>query len=337
MTSTRETFQVTARKPLILITGATATGKTGLAISLALKCQSELSKIAEVVNGDSLLFYDELSIGTARPTPEEMQGVQHHLVGHQSVESPLNASQYCEQALPIIEKLHQEEKIPIIVGGSAFYIRALIKGMYESGESDPKARETLEDLEKKEGWQAIRLLLKEKDPQSFATIHENDRYRTMRALEYFLSHQSPISAQREKIEENGPYDFTNLRDSSWELHHIYLEVPKDAHWDLMKKRAQTMLKDGLLKEVQGLLDAGISTELKALQSIGYKETIEFLNSAESDEEALVEKIYINTRRLAKSQKTFFKKITPKISYNPLEDQSKIEEDFFHFLKELEGR
>lgn len=326
---------MTAKKPLILISGATATGKTSTAISLAKKCSTLIGQEAEVINGDSLLFYIELSIGTAKPTLEEMQGVPHHLVGHQSIDDPLNASEYCEQALPLIKELHRQNKIPIIAGGSAFYIRALLKGMYESGETDPEAKEKLESLEEQKGWHGVRELLREKDLESFNTVHENDRYRTLRALEYFLTHNKPISEQRKKVEEEGPYDFSLLRDPSWNLHHIYLEVPKEEHWSLMQERAQKMLKSGLIKEVQEVLNQGYSPELKPLQSIGYKETIEFIkNENESllNEEDLVEKIYINTRKLAKSQKTFFKKIVPKITYNPLLDQNKIEADFFSFLK-----
>lgn len=322
--------------PLILISGATATGKTSTAITLAKKCYERLGQEAEVINGDSLLFYKELFIGTARPTIEEMSGIPHHLVGHQSIDDPLNASEYCEQALPIIKELHRNQKVPIVVGGSAFYIRALIKGMYESGETDPQAKEILDDLEEKQGWQGIRNFLKEKDPESFNTIHENDHYRTLRALEYFLTHKKPISDQRKKIDEEGPYDFSQLRDPSWSLHHIYLEIPKEEHWLLMEKRAKLMLDTGLVDEVKGILQQGFSPELKPLQSIGYKETLDFLNSNDNDLssrlEDLIERIYINTRKLSKSQKTFFKKITPKKTYNPLKDLDQIEADFFSFLK-----
>ena len=330
--------------PLILISGATATGKTDLAIEIVKNLESSGIR-SEVINADSLLFYKELSIGTAKPTLEERQGVTHYLVDYCSVQTPLNASDYCDEALTIIEKLHLQETIPILVGGSAFYIRALLKGMYDSNEPEnhqvEEAQKEVEQLENKLGWEGLRQKLKEVDEASFNNIHENDRYRTMRALEYYLIHQKPISLQKEKMEQAGPYDFSRLRNPNWHLHHIYLEVPKDAHWSIMEKRAQKMLQNGLLSEVDTLIKSGLDPQLKPLQSIGYKECFDlrdkigsFDSLSDKQTQELAERIYINTRRLAKSQKTFFKKITPKNSYNPLTDRAKIREDLENFLKEL---
>lgn len=332
--------------PLILISGATATGKTDLAVKLAQTLKNK-NQNAEVINADSLLFYRELSIGTAKPSLEERQGIAHHLIDIRSVKEPLNASDYCDLALEAIKYLHKKKCIPILVGGSAFYIRALLKGMYE-GESSgvPKSDEKIEEVQKRmesleseKGWHGIRQELKMLDPASYGSIHENDRYRSLRALEFFYLYEKPISLQKEKMEEAGPYDFSRLRNPHWRLHHIYLEVPKDQHWPLMEKRAQRMLENGLLNEVESLINQGLDTSLKPLQSIGYKECFEALEQREARQgltdkqtQELAERIYINTRRLAKSQKTFFKKINPKNSYNPLEDHAKIEEDLKQFLK-----
>lgn len=329
--------------PLILITGATATGKTEQAIRIATHLNKE-GLSAEVVNADSLLFYKELNIGTAKPTKEERSRVIHHLIDIKSITSPMNASDYCEQVVPLIEKLHQNKKVPIIVGGSAFYIRALLKGMYETSTLEEKdltqIRERYRALEEQHGWQAVRERLKTVDPSSFATIHENDRYRTLRALEYFDSHNQPISQQKEIMDDFGPYDFGQLRNPDWHLHHIYLDIPKDHHWSIMEERAKAMIKKGLLQEVTEIINQGHDSRLKPLQSIGYKECFEVLANSEglknqlSDKETqeLSERIYINTRRLAKSQKTFFKKITPKKTYNPLTDSDKIINDLKDFLK-----
>jgi tRNA dimethylallyltransferase len=327
---------VNDRKPIVLITGATATGKTALAITLAQESLTHGIE-SEIINADSLLFYKELSIGTAKPSLEEQEKIKHHLIGHQSVKSPLNASDFCEQALPLINDLHDKGKIPIIVGGSAFYVRALVKGMYDAGDIDPKASEKIQKLEEDQGWREVRRLLKEKDPISFERIHENDHYRTTRALEYFFTHNRPISGERQKVEEQGPYDFSRPRDPHWEIHHIYLEIPKDEHWPIMEGRVLKMLKAGLIDEVKSLLQQNINEEFKPLQSIGYKETLEFLVKGSKDEKELVEKIYINTRKLAKSQKTFFKKISPKKTYNPITEEKQIRQDFDQFLKKWEGR
>ncbi len=315
------------KRPLILISGATATGKTATALKLASLTSGE------IINGDSLLFYPELNIGTAKPTPEELALIPHHLINCGHLSEPYNANDYVAQALEAIDNLHRSQKVPIIVGGSAFYIRALLKGMYESGEIDLQVREEINQLEKEKGWHFLREELRKRDPLSYEKVHENDRYRTLRALEFSYTHNRPLSEERQKMEESGPYDFSKLQKEEWALHHIYLDLPKDFHWEIMRKRAYKMIEEGLIEEVQEILNQGFSPELKPLQSIGYKETIQYLQGNLSKEE-LGERIYINTRRLAKSQKTFFKKTTPKITYHPLNQEESIMSDALTFLKDL---
>ena len=138
------------KRPLILISGATATGKTATALKLASLTSGE------IINGDSLLFYPELNIGTAKPTHEELALIPHHLINCGHLSEPYNASDYVVQALEAIENLHRSQKVPIIVGGSAFYIRARLKGMYESGEIDLQVREEISQLEKEKGWHFLR-------------------------------------------------------------------------------------------------------------------------------------------------------------------------------------
>lgn len=320
------------KEPIILISGATATGKTQTSLKIAEALAKKNIK-AEIINGDSLLFYPELNIGTAKPTLEERKSVPHHLIDCSSLDKPLNASDYMKMALGLLDELHAKGVVPLIVGGSGFYIRALLKGMYESGETPPMIREDIEELERERGWETVRELLKEKDPLSHERIHTNDHYRTVRALEFCLTHGKPFSGVRAEKEKEGPYDFTTLQKSSWSLHHIYLELPKEQHWPIMEKRAQEMLKSGLINEVQKLLEAGHSPTLKPLQSIGYKETISYLEG-KMDRKELHERIYINTRRLAKSQKTFFNKIEPKVTCHPIEQEKAIIEGVENFLSEL---
>ncbi len=326
-----------AKKPIILISGATATGKTALSIVLAKELKRR-NYLSEVINADSLLFYKELNIGTAKPSLEERENIPHHLIDHTSITDSMNASDYCDLALPIIEDLHASNKIPILVGGSAFYIRALLKGMYEVGAPNNLAILKLEEIEKEKGWSGIREFLKDVDHSSYEKVHENDRYRTLRALEHYLTHHSKFSTFKDVMDEAGPYDFSQLRESSWCLYHIYLEVPKDKHWELMEKRANKMIETGLIQEVRDILNKPYNSDLKPLQSIGYKECIQFIE--ENKEESptnllgLAEEIYINTRQLAKSQKTFFKKISPKMTYNPIEQSEIIIHDFFDFFKQV---
>ncbi len=315
--------------PLILITGATATGKTQISLRVCDFLKKNGHKV-EIINADSLLFYPELNIGTAKPSPEERSFVPHHLIDCTTIEQPLNASDYVSRALPIIKNLHNKETIPLIVGGSAFYIRALMKGMYESGETPAEISFLIQSIEKKEGWTGIRKKLAELDPESEKRIHSNDRYRTIRALEYSMTHDRPYSKAKEEKDEDGPYNFNSLQNKAWRLHHHYLLLPKDFHWEIMEKRTREMLKNGLIDEVRGLLEKGFSPSLKPLQSIGYKETIDFLEGRLSENE-LVERIFINTRRLSKSQKTFFKKIEPKLTRHPIQEEDVIMKEIKAFI------
>lgn len=329
-------------KPIILLTGATATGKTETSLKIANAIRKK-GFLCEIINGDSLLFYKELNIGTAKPSPEELSVVPHHLINTRSVNDPMNASDYAEEAVDIIDELHSKKVIPLITGGSAFYVRALIKGLYEGESSSEASIKQVDTLEKERGWSAVRDLLREKDPESYQSLHENDHYRNRRALEFFLTTGRKFSEEKEIKEEEGPYDFSKSQNDDWKIHHSYLELPKEVHWEIMDKRAGKMLTNGLLEEVKSLLDQGFSIDLKPLQSIGYKETIDYLNFLETKMEekdkptdliSLRERIFINTRRLAKSQKTFFKKIQPKITYNSLREQDQLLEDTLVFLKEF---
>lgn len=315
--------------PLIVISGATATGKTSLSIEIA-KSLIDKKYQAEVINFDSLLFFRELNIGTAKPTQEEQSGIPHHLMDICSVQDEMNANRFCQKAIDIIHELHDKAVIPIIVGGSAFYIRALIKGMYEGTTISEQTKIDVQKILEEKGFSYIRDQLKEKDHQSYIDLHENDEYRNIRAFEYLLQTASPISEQKNKIDD--PYDFSKNQFPDWNIHHIYLELPKEEHWPLMKLRTEKMITDGLIDEVKTILEQGITENEKPLQSIGYKETIEYIRNSSNDIPALIEKIYIATRQLAKSQKTFFKKIKPKYNYHPLKDRDRILQEAISFIE-----
>lgn len=310
------------KSPLFIISGPTATGKTALAIRLA----RELARFPDefvVINFDSLLFYRELNIGTAKPTAQEMKTIQHLGVGIVSIEEEFNASRFVDYAGEHIKKIHQAGRIPILVGGSGFYIRALIKGMYDSEGADPAIKSRISELYHQEGIEGIRGELLKADPDAFHALHPNDHYRNMRALEHFFMTGSPISEQQERFKESGPYDFSQGAHSNWALHHIYLDLPKPEHWEIITKRTEKMIAAGLETEVRELLATGHSPELKALGSIGYKETLDYIAGQLATSEEWAERISINTRRLAKAQRTFFKKVTPKHSYHPLKDAVQI--------------
>jgi tRNA dimethylallyltransferase len=311
-------------KKIIIISGPTATGKTKTSIDVAKKIQNELSLKAAIVNFDSLVFYKEISIGTARPTPEEMDGIEHHLVGFESIKSPMNASHFIALGEAIINRLFQENKIVILVGGSAFYLRALLKGMYDSTSTPREIKERVDSWYQKGGIAVINNYLQKYDPDSLNNYHVNDHYRLMRAVEHFEATGTKISIQKKVLDELNPYDFTSIVHP-WEILHIYLDIPRDEHFKIIINRTKKMFADGLLAEIDQLEKDGFTLEEKPLASIGYKESIELRSGKGQFQtaEQCIERISISTRQLAKSQRTFFNRITPKESFNPIHDQAKI--------------
>ncbi|AUN99312.1 tRNA (adenosine(37)-N6)-dimethylallyltransferase MiaA [Bacteriovorax stolpii] len=319
-------------KKLIIVSGPTASGKTKTSIAIAQKIQNDLGKKAAVVNFDSLLFYKEISIGTAKPTKEEQAGIEHHMIDIESIKSPMNAAQFIRIGEKLILNLMKEDKIIILVGGSAFYLRALLKGMYESPTPSQEIKDKLDGWYKTEGIAPFIEYLKVHDPQSLVNLHSNDHYRLMRAVEHFEATGTKISDQKKELDEQNPYDFSKIAHP-WNILHIYLDLPKDEHFQVITKRTEEMFAQGLMAEIEGLVRAGFSLEEKPLASIGYKEAIELRQGLFATEKECIERISISTRQLAKSQRTFFNKITPKESFNPLHDQGKIMDRVATFIKE----
>ncbi len=319
---------------IILISGPTATGKTKTSIQLA-KSLALAGLNAQVINFDSLLFYKEISIGTAKPTAIEQSGIPHHLISINSITEELNASHYIDLAKKLITEFHDKKIIPILVGGSAFYLRALIKGMYAENDIANSDKNIIkvkwQTIVKNSGINPVIHFLKVNDPEALTIYHTNDHYRLIRAAEHFDLTGNKISIQKKSFDDLNPYDFSS---SNYNLLHFYLDIPKDLHFEYIFKRVHEMLENGLIGEVEQLLKNGHSKKLKPLQSIGYKETIDFLEGKISSTEELRELIAIHTRQLAKSQRTFFKKITPKIELNPLIDHGKIEKQSLEFLKKM---
>jgi len=323
-------IESTTKLPLIIISGPTASGKTSLGIKLAQMVQEKFHLKAEIVNFDSLLFYQELNIGTAKPTEIERKLIEHRLVDIQSAKDPINASTFVKLAQVEIDKGHQEGKIIFLVGGSAFYLRALIKGMYEAQTTPDEIKDSLDKMYKAEGITPIVEILKENDPESLSQLHINDHYRLIRAAEFFLATGEKISDEKKNMDKKSPYD---LSTSDWNIFHIYLDPPKVEHLKIIEKRTTQMIKEGLVEEVTELLNKGFSGNERPLKSIGYKEAISFIEGNLPTIESLTERIVISTRQLAKSQRTFFKKIMPKNTYNPLEGDEKVIEDVTEFLKQ----
>ncbi len=316
-------------KKILILSGPTASGKSSLAISLAIELSAK-GLPTEIVNFDSLLFYKELNIGTAKPTKDELEKVSHHLINISSISSPISASQYSLLASKVIENLFKKGKFVILTGGSAFYLRALIKGMYQSNPIPPNIQEEVINILQKEGKESLYQKLEALDPISASDLHVNDSYRVSRALEFFKANEYSISEEKKRMEALAPYDFSQGQFKDWSCYHAFLDLPKDEHFKRIVLRTNLMMEQGLISEVRQLLNQGFTGEERPLSSIGYKEVLEFLDNKISSQEECAEKISISTRQLAKAQRTFFKKITPKRSYHPEEELQKLRNDVLNF-------
>ena len=301
---------------VIVISGPTASGKTDLAIELAKEFHGE------VVNFDSLLLYKELNIGTAKPTMIERSGVPHHMIDVASIASPLNASDYAREALVLMKELFSRGIIPIVAGGSGFYLQALLKGMYDSPTTSAQILERSNLLYEQEGIAPFREILHSHDPVSYQRYHENDHYRIRRAVEHFWNTGTPLSSVREKKDqENTELKADNVH--GWHVLHLYLNLPKPEHLQIIQQRTDRMLKAGLQAEVEDLLKSGFTGEEKPLQSIGYKEMLDLISGEFKNLEECRERIIISTRQLAKSQRTWFNRIAEKQIFHPLKDRVQI--------------
>jgi len=292
-------------KKIVILSGPTATGKTSWAIKIAKKFD------AEVVNFDSLLFYKELTIGTAKPTAAEQDNVPHHLVDIRSIREPINAADFTLIAAPVIESIHRRNKLVLLVGGSGFYLQALVEGMWRSPTTPAEIESKSDALFADQGITPFLEVLEKHDRESFHRLHANDYYRVRRAVEHYWATGTAFSSAKDAFSPVAPPD--------WDLLHLHLDLPKEDHHALLVKRTELMLEQGLIQEVEGLLKSGYSGTEKPLQSIGYKEILDWLNGVYGqDKHALIERIVINTRRLAKSQRTWFKK-KQKESFDPRYD------------------
>jgi tRNA dimethylallyltransferase len=302
---------------IVVICGPTATGKTQAAIDVALNFNGE------VVNFDSLNFYKEISIGTAKPNLQERHMVPHHLFDIRSITNPLNAADFVREALPIIKSIFNNKRVPILTGGSGFYLQALIEGMWDSPSTPKTIQERSDQLYSSCGISPFLEELAQCDPKLYSKLHPNDHYRIRRAVEHFWTHHFPFSEAKNNFKDHG--------QSNWDIYCAYLDIPKEDHWTIIERRVEKMLAQGLVQEVRNLLQQGFSGLEKPLLSIGYKETLDWLNGVYSDDyRAYQERIVINTRRLAKSQRTWFAKKN-KIKYDIRHESERLMADIKDFM------
>lgn len=274
---------------ILIICGATATGKSELAVECAKILDSE------VISADSMNVYKKLDIGTAKPSEREKQGISHHMIDVVSPFERYTVGDYRNQALPIIKKLLSEGKIPIICGGTGFYINSLLYDFsYGNGLGDLSVREKYNEIAKESGNERVFDILKKADPETAAKLHPNDLKRVIRALEIFES----------GIKKSDILDDMTPR---FDYRAYSINYPKEDLYRRINRRVDKMIEAGLIEEVISLKKLGITTLNQCMQGIGYKEIYSYL-SGEISLECAIDTIKLNTRHYAKRQITFFKKL-----------------------------
>lgn len=288
--STREACAPSGTLPVVLIAGPTAVGKTALSLDLA------DSLGTEIINADSMQVYRFMDIGTAKPSPEERARIPHHLIDVADPDESYDAALFVRQARPVIDALHAQGKIPLVVGGTGLYMKALTRGLCPGPGADPETRrKILEELER-HGLPFLYEELRRVDPGCAAKIHPNDRQRILRALEVFRCTGVPLSRWQ---------DAHGFRHSSYRTVKIALCRDRLDLYARIDQRVFHMIERGLVDEVRGLLEKGYPCTLRPMQSLGYRHMCLYLSGTVSLDEA-VRLMQRDTRRYAKRQLTWFK-------------------------------
>lgn len=283
---------------ILVICGATASGKTKLAVDCALKLNSE------VISADSQLIYKGLNIGTAKPTEQEMRGVRHHMIDVVEPFCNYSVSDYERAAAPILSDLISRGKAPVICGGTGFYINSLLFDLsYGNAAGDDGIRKKYETLSDEKGKEYLHGYLSQIDPETAEKLHPNDTKRIIRALEiYEVSGKRKSEIKDELIPK---YDYVA----------IAVDFPREELYDRINLRVDKMFEDGLVSEVKELLKIGINENHQCMQAIGYKEVLSGLKNGLNNS-TMRDIIKQNTRHYAKRQITFFKKLKNTVWLKP---------------------
>lgn len=310
------------RPRVIVISGPTAVGKT----SLSLKLAEALS--GEIISADSMQVYRGMDIGSAKPTVQEQRRIPHHMVDVREISDPINVAEYCEEALSAIRSVIARSKVPIVVGGSGFYLDALIHGAPTGPGGDPFIRAHLESEMDRLGTEPLYERVKQLDPEYAQTITHGDRQKIVRALEIMILTQGKVS----QMKRHGK---SPLKDFSFHCYFFHRE--RQVLYERINERCEQMLEIGLVEEVVRLMNDGLLENPSAMQAIGYRQTLEFLKSSQSplDYQLFCEKFKQASRQYAKRQITWFRK-QPIFQWIDLDlyDEAlvleKIAEDYYSF-------
>lgn len=279
-------------KPLVILAGPTAVGKTELSIRLAKRINGA------IISADSMQVYKYMDIGSAKIMPDEMEGVKHYLIDELDPSDEFNIVRFQQMAKDALKEIYANGQIPIVAGGTGFYIQALLYDIdFTHQDSDEAFRKEMADYAAEYGAEALHEKLKEIDPISYKTIHANNTKRVIRALEYYRMTGQPISAHNEQEHQKvSPYSFA----------YFVLTDDRKHLYDRIDYRVDLMMKKGLVDEVKNLYDMGYHKDMVSMQGLGYKELLSYLDGECSLEEA----VYIikrETRHFAKRQLTWFRR------------------------------
>ncbi len=282
----------TTKRPLVILTGPTAVGKTALSIALAKAIGGE------IISADSMQVYRHMDIGSAKITPEEMEGIPHYLIDVLEPDQEFNVVVFQELAKQAAAEIYSRGHIPIVAGGTGFYIQALVYDIdFTENDEDTAFRRTLEEQAKREGAEALYERLRAVDPESCESIHAHNIKRVIRAIEFYEKTGKKISEHnREQRQNDSPYNFA----------YFVLNDDRERIYERINVRVDLMMAQGLVEEVRALRESGCRKEMVSMQGIGYKELLSYLEGETSMEEA-VYLIKRDTRHFAKRQLTWFRR------------------------------
>ncbi len=310
------------KKPLIILTGPTAVGKTKLSIELAKTVNGE------IISADSMQVYKHMDIGSAKIKKEEMCGVPHYLIDVLEPDEEFHVVRFQEMAKQAMEEIYAKGKVPILTGGTGFYIQAVVKDIDFSKESEKSpVREELEKLAEEKGCKYLHEKLQQVDPKSAEKIHANNVKRVIRALEYFELTGKPISLHNEE---------EAAKESPYNVAYFVLNDVRERLYERIDARVDAMLQEGLVEEVSGLAKKGYTKDMVSMQGLGYKEILSYLDGSYTFDEA----VYIlkrDTRHFAKRQLTWFKREKDIIWVNKQDFHYKENEILNYILENCEKR
>ncbi len=309
-----------SNKPIYAITGPTASGKTALSVQLALEIGGE------VVNFDSVQIYRGINIATAKPTKEEMRGVPHHLIDYVDPNINYTAADWARDAIPVIEEI-EERRVPILVGGTGFYLRTLRKPLFDSPPTDAQLRERLRIIHRKKGAEHLHRLLSRLDPVAADRLSPKDYVRTIRSIEVFMQTGKRISSLQPERAEPPPFaDRIQL---------FVLDPPRAELYEKINLRTEQHFASGLVEEVTELLAFGVRPDTNALGAHAYRRVCEYLRG-ERDLVSAIEKSKQDVRNYAKRQLTWFRRESGAVWFRSFGDDEQVVGDVLRYVKAHEA-